>query len=59
VDRERCPEICGPRETSAHASKIRTELVERVRQAIAEGRYETDEKWEAALELLFQRLQEA
>jgi hypothetical protein len=34
------------------------ELVERIRREIAEGRYETDEKWEAALELLLRHLQE-
>ena len=41
------------------SSEIRTDLVERVRREIAEGRYETAEKWEAALELLFQRWHEA
>jgi hypothetical protein len=47
---------CGP---FCDTSKIRTELVECIRRAIAEGRYETPEKWEAALELLYQRLQRA
>ena len=37
---------------------IRVELVVRIRQAIAAGHYETPEKWEAALEQLFERLQE-
>jgi hypothetical protein len=43
-------------ESSGGPSQIRTELVERIRREIAEGRYETAEKWDAALELLFQRL---
>jgi hypothetical protein len=34
------------------------DLVERVRRAIAEGRYETPEKWEAALISLYQQLQD-
>lgn len=35
---------------------IRVELVARIRRAIADGHYETPEKWEAALDRLFQRL---
>jgi hypothetical protein len=58
TDLERCPQKSSPRESSADASKIRSELVERIRRAIAEGRYETAEKWEAALEVLFQRLRD-
>jgi hypothetical protein len=42
----------------AHGSEIRVELVERIRRQIAEGQYETPEKWERALEILFHRLQE-
>ena len=37
-----------PRDTNP----IRTELVERVRQEIAAGTYDTPEKWEAALDCL-------
>jgi hypothetical protein len=37
---------------------IRMELVERVREAIAQGNYETPEKWEIALSRLLERLQE-
>ena len=37
---------------------IRRELVERVRREIAEGTYETPEKWEAALDRLSQRLEQ-
>jgi hypothetical protein len=37
-------------------SEIRADLVERVRRAIADGRYETPEKWEVALEALYRRL---
>ncbi len=35
---------------------MRGELVERVRQEIAAGTYETPERWEAALDRLGQRL---
>ena len=45
---------CG---SLADGSEIRADLVERVRRAIAEGRYETAEKWEAALEHLFRDLE--
>lgn len=36
---------------------IRKELVERVRREIAEGTYDTPEKWEIALDRLFKRLE--
>jgi hypothetical protein len=51
------PTIEGPGERGDHRL-IRTELVERIRREIAEGVYETPEKWEAALDRLFERLQE-
>ncbi len=35
---------------------IRTDLVERVRREIAAGTYETQEKWEAALDCLLDNL---
>jgi negative regulator of flagellin synthesis FlgM len=35
---------------------IRTELVERIRREIAEGTYDTPEKWEIALDRLLNRL---
>jgi len=37
--------------------EIRKELVERVRREIAEGTYETPEKWEAALDRLLERIE--
>jgi hypothetical protein len=37
---------------------IRTELVERVRREIAEGTYDTPEKWEKALDRLLERLEQ-
>ena len=40
------------------AAPIRTELVERVRKEIAAGTYDTQEKWEAALDRLLDRLEE-
>ena len=42
---------------SADDPPIRTELVERVRREIAAGTYDTDEKWEAALDRLLDRLE--
>jgi hypothetical protein len=36
---------------------IRTELVERIRKEIAAGTYDTQEKWEAALDCLLDRLE--
>ena len=38
-------------------AEIRTELVERVRKEIAAGTYDTQEKWEAALDRLLDRLE--
>ena len=45
-------------EQSREDRPFRAELVERVRREIAEGTYETPEKWEAALDRLLERLQE-
>jgi hypothetical protein len=59
TDSDRCRNQSGSRAASPDIASIRTELVERIRGAIAEGRYETPEKWEAALELLFQRLHDS
>lgn len=36
---------------------IRMDLVERVKKEIAAGTYDTDEKWEAALDRLLDRLE--
>jgi anti-sigma28 factor (negative regulator of flagellin synthesis) len=41
------------------AEPFRTELIERVRAEIAAGAYETDEKWEIALDRLLDRLEQA
>jgi hypothetical protein len=43
---------------SAEDRPLRTELVERIRREIAEGVYETPNKWEAALDRLLDRLWE-
>jgi len=40
----------------ASTEEIRHELVARVRREIAEGVYETPEKWQAALDRLAERL---
>jgi hypothetical protein len=37
---------------------IRFELVQRIRQEIAAGTYDTSEKWEAALTRLFRRFED-
>jgi anti-sigma28 factor (negative regulator of flagellin synthesis) len=36
---------------------IRTDLVERIRREIADGTYETPEKWDIALDRLLDRLE--
>jgi hypothetical protein len=36
---------------------VRHDLVARVRREIADGRYDTPEKWDAALQRLFARLE--
>ena len=41
-----------------HDGRIRYELVERIRQEIAAGTYETPEKLDRALECLLERLEE-
>jgi hypothetical protein len=45
-----------PRDHAPKPKPFRAELVARVRQEIAEGKYETPEKLEAALERLFASL---
>ncbi len=44
------------RKPTKEAKPIRTELVERVRKEIAAGTYDTEEKWEAALDCMLGRL---
>ena len=46
-----------PRKSGKDARPIRTELVARVRKEIAAGTYDTEEKWEAALDCLLDRLE--
>jgi hypothetical protein len=46
------------KERLAADAPIRTELVERIRREIAEGIYDTPEKWDAALDKLSKRLEE-
>jgi hypothetical protein len=45
-----------PKKKRADAKPIRTELVARIRKEIADGTYDTQEKWEAALERMLDRL---
>ena len=47
-----------PAELSTDDRPVRADLVERVRREIAEGTYETPEKWEAALDRLLRRAEE-
>lgn len=46
-------------ESLPQPAEFRKELVAEIRRQIAQGTYETPEKWESALELLFQQLQDA
>jgi hypothetical protein len=48
--------VAKGRGRAASSYGIRVELVQRVRQEIAAGTYETPEKWEAALDRLLDRL---
>jgi len=45
-------------ERPAPDAPIRTELVERIRREIADGTYDTPEKWDAALDKLSKRLED-
>jgi hypothetical protein len=45
-----------PRFRTSPADGFRADLVARVRQEIAEGRYDTPDKWDAALDRLMSRL---
>jgi hypothetical protein len=42
--------------TAVVDEEIRADLVARIRQEIAEGRYDTAEKWDAALDRLLARM---
>lgn len=55
--RWRRPRQQRPPRSLAPDASIRSELVERVRQELAAGVYETHHKWELALERLFERLE--
>ena len=46
------------KERPATDAPIRAELVERIRREIAEGTYDTPEKWDAALDKLSKRLED-
>jgi hypothetical protein len=46
------------KDAEASDQPIRWDLVERVRREIAQGTYDTPEKWEAALDRLWHRLKE-
>lgn len=46
------------RRSQARCRKIRADLVARVKREIAQGTYETPEKWELAIEKLLDRLED-
>jgi hypothetical protein len=41
-----------PRKPRKQSAPVRTDLVDRVRQEIADGVYDTPERWEAAIDRL-------
>jgi hypothetical protein len=45
-----------PKKGRKDAKPIRQELVDRVRQEIAAGKYDTEEKWQAALDCLLDHM---
>jgi hypothetical protein len=51
------PTHASARTTAPDGEPIREELVDRVRAEIAAGVYDTDERWEIALDHLFERLE--
>jgi hypothetical protein len=57
-----CQDVPSPKDAAKKPrsadAPIRTELVERIRREIAEGTYDTPEKWDAALDRLSKRLTE-
>ena len=55
--RRRRPTPQHPPRSLVQDASIRWELVQRVRQELAAGVYETPQKWEIALERLFERLE--
>ncbi len=61
--RQSHPICCGDSQEAAFTSdpsddsSFRADLVARIRKEIAAGTYETPQKWEAALDALFLRLQ--
>jgi hypothetical protein len=50
------PPAKKPRKQRKDARPIRQELVDRIRLEIEAGTYDTEEKWEAALDRLLERL---
>ena len=45
-----------PSKRTRRPRKIRTELVARIKKEIAEGTYETDERWHAALDRMVEMM---
>jgi hypothetical protein len=52
------PQLSKKRRAS-NSPPLRLELVERIRREIAAGTYDTQEKWEAALDRLLDRLEKS
>ena len=57
LSRDRAWWKVAPRLRPSPTTGIRSDLVRRVRREIAEGRYDTPDKWDAALERLLARLE--
>ena len=53
----RAPEKMKKKRRSASTPPIRQDLVDRVRREIAAGTYDTQAKWEAALDRMLDRLE--
>ena len=51
------PKKTRKKRRSSDTPRIRKDLVERVRREIADGTYDTPEKWEAALDCLLDRFE--
>ena len=58
TDADTPPQLSPPKKSRKprDAKPIRQDLVDRVRKEIEAGTYETEEKWEAALERLLEHL---
>ncbi len=54
IQLKKTPKVSVPKKAGA---PIRRELVDRIRKEIAAGTYDTEEKWDAALDRMLDRLE--